>query len=179
MAQSQFEVVGKLPTTLTALLSGRAQHQPTDLAFGFLGDGKHVKQRLTYAELDRAARRIAGLLRADHVRGEPVLLLYAPSLDYVAAFFGCLYAGAIAVPAYPPHRNRSLDRLSGIVRDSGARVVLCSEAVKNSIGRSASEHSEDLKALHWLATDGIDDSITPYFEDSARPDTLAFLQYTS
>ena len=56
MAQSQFEVGGKLPTTLTALLSGRAKHQPNDLAFGFLGDGKEVKKRMTYAQLDRAAR---------------------------------------------------------------------------------------------------------------------------
>ena len=57
--------------------------------------------------------------------------------------------------------------------------MLCSEAVKNSIERSAAEHSEFLQALHWLATDAVDDSIPPYFEDSARPDTLAFLQYTS
>ena len=91
-----------------------------ELAFAFLGDGETVKDRLTYAELDRRARALAGLLRARDLSGAPVLLLYPPGLDYITAFFGCVYAGAIAVPAYPPHRNRSLDRLRSIVRDARA-----------------------------------------------------------
>src|SRR5438067_9915344 len=101
--------------TLTALLRTRAADNADDLAFAFLADGETVRDRFTYADLDRQARRIAGLLRTHAAVGQPVLLLYPPGLDYVAAFFGCVYAGAIAVPAYPPHRNRSLDRLQAIV----------------------------------------------------------------
>src|SRR5262245_35423558 len=166
------------PATLTALLTDRAQRNASDLAFAFLSDGATIKEQMTYADLDRAARRIAGLLRADQVRGEPVLLLYTPSLEYVAAFFGCLYAGAIAVPAYPPHRNRSLDRLCAIVRDSGARVVLCSAAVQTSIENSVAELPE-LRSLHWIATDAAGADVGEYADESSRPETLAFLQYTS
>lgn len=166
------------PTTLTALLADRAQHQPDHLAFAFLSDATSIKEQMTYAELDRAARRIAGLLRRQAVGGEPVLLLYGPCLEYVAAFFGCLYAGAIAVPAYPPHRNRSLERLRAIVRDSGARNVLCSAAVHDSLERALAD-TPDLGGLNWFATDlpGMDPE--PWCDGKSKPETLAFLQYTS
>src|SRR3954453_22712685 len=103
------------PITLSALLRLRAAEQADDLAFAFLSDGVAIKDRMTYADLDRQAGGVAGLLRAHGVKNEPVLLLYPPGLDYVTAFFGCLYAGAVAVPAYPPHRNRSVERLRAIV----------------------------------------------------------------
>ena len=123
------------PATLTELLTRRAALRPNNLAFAFLADGDTVRDRLTYADLHREAQRIAGLLRSAGAGREPVLLLYPPGLEYISAFFGCIYAGAIAVPAYPPHRNRSLDRLRGIVEDSGARIVLCTETVSKSLRR--------------------------------------------
>src|SRR5262245_33015863 len=91
------------PPTLTDLLARLATRRPDDLAYAFLSDADSVKDCLTYAALDDRARRVAGLLRMSGVGPEPVLLLYQPGLDFIAAFFGCLYAGAIAVPAYPPH----------------------------------------------------------------------------
>src|SRR5262245_61539046 len=167
------------PATLTELLARRAACQPNDLAFAFLADGDTVKERLTYAELDRHARRIAGVLRAAGTGREPVLLLYPPGLEYIAAFFGCIYAGSIAVPAYPPHRNRSLDRLRGIVADAGAKVVLCGESVRAALRRTFADAPE-LRDLKWLATDGPDAlAAEPMAAVSAAPDTLAFLQYTS
>lgn len=178
MADSDFVHNGSQPATLTALLRGHAENRPDQVGFGFLSDGVNLKEELTYAALDRAASRIAGLLRSESVRGEPVLLLYSPSLEYISAFFGCLYAGAIAVPAYPPHRNRSVDRLVAIVRDSGARVVLCSAAVRDSIERVVAEAPE-LRSLHWIATDEPGVHAIPFIDESTRPETLAFLQYTS
>src|SRR5436305_13559638 len=84
--------------TLVALLARRAGDQPTRLAYSFLGDGERETARLTFAELDRRARDIAARLQADGRSGSRVLLLYPPGLDYIEAFFGCLYAGAVAVP---------------------------------------------------------------------------------
>jgi acyl transferase domain-containing protein/acyl-CoA synthetase (AMP-forming)/AMP-acid ligase II/acyl carrier protein len=167
------------PQTLTELLRGRAENQGDQLAYGFLADGETVRDELTYGELDSRARQIAGRLRSHGACGKPVLLLYPPGLDYVAAFFGCVYAGAIAVPAYPPHRNRSLDRLRSIVADSGAHTVLCTAAVHDSVERAAADAPE-MHALDWLATDlpGERD-IEPYCDDAATPDRVAFLQYTS
>lgn len=178
MARSDLDSRSAIPSTISALLATRAERQPNDLAFAFLSDATAVKEQVTYSELDRAARRIARLLREESVHAEPVLLLYGPSLEYVSAFFGCLYAGAIAVPAYPPHRNRSLERLRAIVRDSGARTVLCSRAVHDSLERALTE-APDLQGLHWIATDSVGDSTDGYCDLSSTPDTLAFLQYTS
>lgn len=178
MARSDLDSRNGIPSTISALLSTRAERNPHDLAFAFLSDATTIKEQLTYCELDHAARRIAGLLHNESVRGEPVLLLYGPSLEYIAAFFGCLYAGAIAVPAYPPHRNRSLERLRAIVRDSGARMVLCSESVHDSLEHALSE-APDLKGLKWISTDSRRVDTDEYCDLSSTPDTLAFLQYTS
>ena len=58
------------------------------------------------------------MLQRLDARGKRVLLLYPLGLEYIAAFFGCFYAGAVAVPAYPPRLNRSLDRLQTIIADA-------------------------------------------------------------
>src|SRR5437773_4657660 len=103
-------------STLDEILRLRAQEQPDRLAYIFLEDGETESGRLTYAELDQKARVIAAELRSDATPstssgGERTLLLYPPGLEYIAAFFGCLYAGVIPVPAYPPRLNRPEPRL--------------------------------------------------------------------
>src|ERR1041384_514697 len=87
-------------TTLAHLLRWRAQHQPEQSAYTFLLDGEREEACLTYSELDRQARSIAAMLQQLDARDQRVLLLYPPGLEYIAAFFGCFYAGAVAVPAY-------------------------------------------------------------------------------
>ncbi|MEL6325722.1 MAG: AMP-binding protein, partial [Cyanobacteria bacterium J06626_23] len=104
---------------------------------------------------------------------------YPPGLDYIAAFWGCVYAGAIAVPAYPPRPNRSLERLQGMLQDAGARVALTHSTVLQGLERRFVD-CPSLKALHWLATDTLDTSLADGWVDPAvTADTLAFLQYTS
>ncbi|GIX01631.1 MAG: hypothetical protein KatS3mg112_0568 [Thermogutta sp.] len=89
------------PTTLVELLRHRATYQPDDIAFIYLVDGETEEQPITYRELDRQARAIAAWLQTHDLVGERALLLYPPGLDFIAAFFGCLYAGVVAVPVYP------------------------------------------------------------------------------
>lgn len=91
--------------TLVQLLHRRAMNQPERLAYTFWPDGEKEHAILTYGELDRRARAGAALLQSLGATGERVLLLYPPGLDFIAAFFACLYAGAVAVPVYPPRRN--------------------------------------------------------------------------
>src|SRR5579863_6253937 len=99
------------PRTVVDALCYRAAHQPERRALAFLEDGEQETGQLTYADLDRRVRVIAAHLQNLRAAGERVLLLYPPGIEYVAAFFGCLYAGAIAVPIYPPRPNRTLTRL--------------------------------------------------------------------
>ncbi|RKH60512.1 hypothetical protein D7X96_33470, partial [Corallococcus interemptor] len=99
-----------LPGVLLKLVHGPSAHAPL---YTFLGDDGE-ETTWSASELDVRARRIASALSERGAAGERVLLLYPPGLDYIAGFFGCLYAGAVAVPAYPPdpmRLERTLPRL--------------------------------------------------------------------
>lgn len=167
-------------SSLIDLLHYRVIHQSNKLAFTFLQDGETETCRLTYQELDKQARAIALKLQSLGIaKGERALLLYPPGLEFIPAFFGCLYAGVVAVPAYPPHLNRPMPRLQAIVADTQATVVLTTAQILSN-GSRLFTHTPELAALQWLATD----SLTGVLEDNWRKievtkDTLAFLQYTS
>src|SRR4051794_11862974 len=89
--------------SLVELLVGRAGEHPDRLAYAFLADGESESARLPYRGLARRARAIAVRLAGSASPGDRALLLFPPGLDFISAFFGCLYAGVIAVPAYPPN----------------------------------------------------------------------------
>ena len=110
--------------TLVELLRTRASQQPDSQAFLYLVDGEEEDASLTFAELDRRARSLAAWLQQEGVTGGRALLLYPPGLDFITAFFGCLYAGITAVPAYPPRLNRPSPRIQAIVADAQVTVAL-------------------------------------------------------
>jgi amino acid adenylation domain-containing protein/thioester reductase-like protein len=168
-----------LPNNLVELLRSRAEDHPDRLMYRFIRDGDSDVATITVSELDRRARAIAAWLDSFNASGERALLLYPPGLDYIAAFFGCLYAGVIAVPAYPPRLNRPVPRIQSIVSDSRASFALTTSTILHNIEQRF-EHAPDLAALHWLNND----QVPPGIETDWRPpdissETLAFLQYTS
>src|ERR1043166_9760349 len=87
--------------TLVELLQERAQTEPERLAYRFLSGDEESKQ-ISYGELNQRAQAIAAILQDQGARGERALLLYPPGFDYIAAFFGCLYAEVVAEPVSPP-----------------------------------------------------------------------------
>ena len=111
------------PTTLVELVRHRAKHQRDDVAFTYLIDGEDDIVEMTNGELDRRARAIGAWLESHNLGGERALLLYPPGLEFITAFFGCLYAGVVAVPVYPPRRNRSLERIQTIADDAKQRSL--------------------------------------------------------
>jgi acyl-CoA synthetase (AMP-forming)/AMP-acid ligase II len=111
-------------------------------------------------------------------KGERVLLFYPPGLDYVAAFFGCLYAGMIAVPSYPPRLNRSDLRLQATVDDAQATVALTTAQILKKI-ELRRERLPSLTNLHWLATDELVLGGEAWRDPTVTAETTAFLQYTS
>src|SRR5918992_6341859 len=117
--RTPFPKTGFEPATLVDLLRWRATHEPERRAYTFLGDGEAEESSVNYGELDRQAQAVAArLVTLGVAGGERALLFYPPGLKYVAAFLGCLYAGVVAVPAYPPRLNRSMSRLRAIMADS-------------------------------------------------------------
>ena len=111
--------------------------------------------------------------------GRRALLLYPPGLEFIAAFFGCLYAGVVAVPVYPPRRNRSMNRIQAIADDAEAQVALTTEQVFNRVMPLIDE-TPHLKELTWLPTCQVPAGMEhDWTMPDVHGDTLAFLQYTS
>lgn len=166
-------------STVIDLLSIRAAQQPEEVAYRFLEDGETDSSEITYRALQKRAQAIAAELQAVVSPGDRVLLLYQAGLSYVAAFLGCLYAGVVAVPAYPPRNNHSLLRLQTIVADAQATATLTTSGVLANISRQIKQ-SSDLQQLKWLASDETTDELAQTWrEPDVQGSTLAFLQYTS
>ncbi|HYW21928.1 MAG TPA: beta-ketoacyl synthase N-terminal-like domain-containing protein, partial [Nodularia sp. (in: cyanobacteria)] len=165
--------------SLVELLRYRALHQPHQPAYIFLQDGEIESGSLTYQELDIQARAIAAYLQSQTSEGQRALLFYPPGLEFITAFFGCLYAGVIAVPAYPPRRNQKMSRLQSILSDAQSSIALTSTSILVDIESRLNEQKES-GVMHLLATDSIaKDLATNWQKPEINSDTLAFLQYTS
>ncbi len=165
--------------TVVDILRYRSLKTPHLQAFIFLEDGETQESTLTYYELDRRSRAIATQLQTEGLSGERALLLYPPGLDYLSAFFGCLYAGVVAVPAYPPRNERKTDRILAISTNAQARVALTTTALLPTL-QSILTKQTNIGNFRWLVTDnlaqGLEDS---WQQPEINADTLAFLQYTS
>ncbi|MGF1539557.1 MAG: fatty acyl-AMP ligase [Pleurocapsa sp.] len=165
--------------TLVDILNYRAVYQPDQTVYTFLVDGETKAVRLTYEQLEQRAKAIAADLQSISSAQDRVLLLYPPGLDYIEAFFGCLYAGVVAIPAYTPRPNRSLSRLQSIIKDADATIALTTHSVFDSLELQL-ERTPELKALKWLTTDNLNlDLAKNWQRPQLSSGTLAFLQYTS
>ncbi|SEN18920.1 non-ribosomal peptide synthase domain TIGR01720/amino acid adenylation domain-containing protein [Stigmatella aurantiaca] len=168
-------------TTLVELLGTRCSEKPRERLYLFEEESAEDSASCTYGELDARARRIAVALSGLEP-GARVVLLYPPGLEYIAGFFGTLYAGLVAVPAYPPdpaRLERTLPRLQAIIQDARATAVLTTSFIV-SMGDFLFEQAPELKGLHWVATDALPEGgEAGWRAPDVAPRSLAFLQYTS
>jgi acyl-CoA synthetase (AMP-forming)/AMP-acid ligase II/acyl carrier protein len=168
-------------STFVELLGRRALYHPEREAFTFLTDGEREDARLTYGDLDRRARAIGAWLQQHVERGARVLLVYPSDLEFIAAFFGCLYGGVIAVPTYPPQTRtrRSIEKVRGIINDVQPAVILTTSALTATV-ESVFAQAQELRVVPLIATDSIDSTLAAAWQGPAvNSSTLAFLQYTS
>ena len=128
------------------ILRQRAQNQPEQKAYIFLQNGSTESGSLTYGELNRQAIAIATSLQSLIAKGERALVLYPSGLEFITAFFGCLYAGVVAVPAYPPRRNQKMSRLQALVIEAQATVALTTTSLLTNIENRFAQTPE-FKAL--------------------------------
>lgn len=164
---------------LVDLLKYRGKNQAEQTAYVFLDDGEVEGSRLTYGQLWQEVQLIAAQLQASGLAGERALLLYPPGLDYITAFFGCVVASVIAVPAYPPRPNQNLQRLQAIVNDARPRAVLSTVALSETI-KGGLAQEEDLKKLLYITTDQMEPQHSEAWQEiEVDEDSIAFLQYTS
>ncbi len=169
-------------STFSEVVELRADSQPEARAYTFLLDGESEEESLSYEQLRRRVRAIGGLLQEAGARGERVLLLFPPGLDYVAAYLGCLHAGAIAVPAYPPdpmRLARTLPRLESLISDARARFALTLSGIRE-MAEAFGEQAASLGALNWLCVEEATEAHALAWKDpGSTSDTVAMLQYTS
>lgn len=169
-------------SNLVKLVHFRATVQANDTAFLYLEDGiggEGAEVRMTYSDLDRRCRALGAWLQKNHYSGKRILLLYPPGLEFIVGFFGCLYAGATAVPIYPPRKNRSMLRVQAVAASAEASLALTTGDVMARV-RELIDDTPDLKKIAWSTTDHLPiDYADDWTDPNLSADDLAFLQYTS
>ena len=165
-------------STMSDVLAQQAADDPTRTAYVFLDDRDGAVE-MTYGELDRRARVIAARLQLELQPGDRALLVYPPGLEFIAAFFGCLYAGVVAVPATYPKPKRPMPRLQ-----SHRRRLRCP---RRALHRRNAHHARSRIALGRRGDQPVDRDRragrcagrTCGSRRRSRETDLAFLQYTS
>ncbi len=158
----------------------RAQVSDQDTYATFLKDNGEKDDHASFRSLDEDARKIATALTQKGLSGRNVMLLFPSGIDYIRAFFGCLYAGIVPVPAYPPTGAKDLDRLQKIAQDCNAAAILSNHAlssvIENWVSQLGYEDIFQTIAIEDFLIQPVENGFEPFF---AQPDDVAFLQYTS
>ena len=170
------------PTThsLAELFESCCQGKPQELAYAFVRDTLELDNQLTYGELECTVRPLAGYLARRVPPGTRVLLLYPPGLDVVCAFWACMCAGLVAVPAPAPdpvRRKHSLPRLRAIIDDAQVSLVLTTSGIETV--SSECTIAKDGSQIEWMATDQPYDQTEAVEVARLNETALAYLQYTS
>jgi acyl-CoA synthetase (AMP-forming)/AMP-acid ligase II len=164
--------------TLVDLLESRALETPDSKAYTFLPDGENTEIVDTYKSIAEKSKIIAGKFLEMGLKGQRAILIFSGDLDFISAFFGCLYAGVIAVPVYPPMKEADLNRLLSIMSDTETNLVLTSSETVNLLKRFISE--DYLKFINYIETDKIASNYRDnWTNQNINPKDIAFLQYTS
>ena len=164
------------------VLRTRADAHPDDTAYTFLESGEHAGNTQTWATLDRRGRALGASIAARVDPGARVLIMLPPGIDFASAVFGVLYAGAIAIPTYPPagaRADRTTVRVRGMIADSGVTLVL-SNSTLHAHATMLESMIPELTGVPWLDIDHVDDAVAEAWRDPmVASSALALLQYTS
>jgi acyl-CoA synthetase (AMP-forming)/AMP-acid ligase II len=172
--------------TLLDDLDRLAEKHPSKLLYSFLDLNGDPIESYTYASFRDRTRAIAAHLRKESrfTPGERLLLAYPPGLEMICAFFGCVRAGLIPVPVYPPSSRgfqSALYKMVYIARDCRAAGVLTSKeyhaSLKTNLARSGVSASgvdvEYISGLPWIATEDFADTV-PH-QAPVEPSEILFL----
>jgi len=166
--------------TIIDYLHHHASTKPNDIAFRFLNDAGQVPLELTFEELWFEALSVATFLQSKAKAGDRVMLFYPPGIDYVIAFYGCLLAGVIAVPLYPPRKNKKSDRIVKVAQSCQSVIALTTRSEVSTIRSCWAQQNDLALPLEFFTTDN---SVSPLGDlgDVIKVSLTspAFLQYTS
>jgi acyl-CoA synthetase (AMP-forming)/AMP-acid ligase II len=163
--------------SLNEYLLSRAMATPDSIAYRFLRnpDDIAVAETITYAQLLQRVMRFSDVLRNGAGDQGRAVLLYNPGIDYIVAFFSCLWAGVVAVPAYPVRNNHHGHRLSAIVKDCDAALILAQDAEWGRINTFCADLFQEGSKVRLACEAGSQAAV----REQAVNGEIAFLQYTS
>jgi thioester reductase-like protein len=178
-----------MPSILDKLDSLGDQH-PHRLLYSYIDvNGKQIGG-YSYESFLQRTKVIAGHLRKEHgfAAQDRVLLAYPPGLEMICAFFGCVRAGLIPVPVYPPSSRgfqSALYKMVHIAKDCQATGILTSKdylgSLKTNLARSGVSSSgvdvDYISGLRWVVTEDFVDLVSDETFNGASK--ILFLQYTS
>ena len=166
-------------SSIVAILQQKAIAKPDATAYIFLEDGENKEVKLTYRELEDRVKAIASRLQSSVKIGSRALLVYPynDSLDFITAFFGCLYAGVVAVPCHPPMNRLTTAEVQTRLVDAEAAIVLSNTDLLPQLKKQLAQGNNS--TLQWLDTTKITTSVNNCSVPAIEPNSLAFLQYTS
>lgn len=174
-----------LPGQVGATLVDCARHwavaraeRPAYSFASFDGDEPRLST-LSFADIDLAARAFAMTLREVADDGDRVALLLEPGLGYVTAFLGCLYAGVVAVPLYPPTPMMPADRFDSVLADADVACVVASATTLGAVNDWLDTAPAEITRTVVCVEDARYDLADNWRAPDITPDTIAFLQYTS
>lgn len=168
-----------MDTTIIDCLRSHARTRGAAPAFRFIGDLAQEPEVLTFAGLLSEAEAVAQFLAERAAPGDRVMLFFPPGLAYIKAFLGCLLAGMVAVPLYPPRRNVKSDRIVKVAHSCQATVALTTASELQVVQSCWDEQNEAGLPLALHATDGITRSAHAFAAPELAMQAPAFLQYTS
>lgn len=178
--------------TLTDALLYRARLQP-DQEHIFLYEGEDAARAIAYGELLHGAYAVGAALQTAGLEpGGTVAIMLPTCAEFFWSFLGVLLAGGVPVPLYPPFRADRIEeyatRQTAILQNAEARFLLTfheAERVAKLLQRAvptlrgvliASTVVSDGLAVLAKSTDGRPTLFVPHH---AKPEELAFIQYTS
>ena len=166
------------------------EEHPHKLLYSFLDLNGNPLECYSYSSFIHRTKAIADhLLKSGHFAAEDRLLLaYPPGLEMICAFFGCVRAGLIPVPVYPPSSRgfqSSLYKMVHIAKDCQAAGILTSKdyhaSLKTNLTRSGVATSgvdvDYISSLPWIVTEEFVEPIAD--SPVAATSKILFLQYTS
>ena len=168
--------------TYTDVIKNRTASTPDHVVFRFLSDGVNENESFTYRQIETRSKALGASMQKVGKKGDRVLLLFQPGLSYVASLFACFYTGFVAVPAYPPQRNRGIERINTIIADSEAHICIVSQHVYDNIQsqKLTKKNNDLLDQLQWIVYEDVADNKSKEFNNTfISPDDVVLLQYTS
>lgn len=187
--------------SLVEMLERQVLLNPHKIAFIYLEDGENIENKITYIQLYQKAQTVAYLLQNEYklVLNDTALLIYPPGLNFIIGLFGCMMAGVIAVPAYPPATGKLSLKLQNIVLDARPKALLMDQQIKslliklkllkstaniplaNKLFKKERTLSDwDFEHMPWVTTDlmpNLPENLLSSF--NSKISEICILQYTS